>query len=275
MELNELKQEAVNLDVAEVREVFVSSLNYPSRHHAKDYRGIWNTTQDKIACIASKNYEITQHKDVVNGVVDALQRLNMNATASLKTQGHRMFVDINFPDAKLYLNEVNETFTSGLRIINSYDKSTGIMVLPELKRLACMNGMVVHQSFMEGISIRHTSKLVADFEGTVEKMLKQMVNGCDKLKAMVNDCIGDSIEWVAVEKIMEGLIGRKKHIEAIKEKLENRTTPTSRWDLYNAITNYATHDEHLTPNINQWLQNKAQKVLTTPLVQLVPTPKTE
>ncbi|MCJ7767821.1 hypothetical protein MUP79_05485, partial [Candidatus Bathyarchaeota archaeon] len=110
---------------------------------------------------------------------------------------------------------------------------------------------------------------VEDFQSTIELMLKEMVNSNEKLKEMVNNCIGDSIEWEMMERILRSLNPADKHFEALKNKLKGIERPT-RWDLYNAFTEYATHGEQISPNVEAALQTKAQKVLETPLLQLVP-----
>jgi hypothetical protein len=76
----------------------------------------------------------------------------------------------------------------------------------------------------------------------------------------------DSIEYSLVYKILSIVIGlgKEKHIKGILSKLERKKRIT-RWELYNAITNYATHGEQIKPNLEMWLQEKSNKVLKNPL----------
>lgn len=248
------------LDIGEVREVYIKNEDIQK---TEDYKAIWNVSQNKLGCIASNSYNLIQHREVVNAMVSAINNLEIEHNISIKSSGHRIFVDVSFPKTKLYVSEVGEEFIGGLRLINSYDKTTGLLILPRLERLICANGMVI-KTFVSGYCIRHNQKLVKNFEGIIEKALNDMINSCDKLKAMVNECIGDSVEWALVEKILKNLVSREKHIEGIFSKLEQKETVT-RWDIYNAITNYATNGEQLKPNVENWLQNKAQKLLEKPL----------
>lgn len=87
------------------------------------------------------------------------------------------------------------------------------------------------------------------------------------------DSIGDSIEWEIMERILRSVSGAKKHFEAIKEILHKGSESYTRWDLYNAFTNYATHGQQLTPNVEQMMQTKAEKILLTPLVEMIPEVK--
>lgn len=266
--LAELRNEALLLDTAEVRPIMVS----PYNAEEKGFKAIWNNEQEQVATIVSDRYNLVQHRQVIHSVIDAISGLNLKATGQIGNAGNRVFVDINFTDSKLYAQQ-GEEFIAGVRIINSYNCTTGIMVLPHLMRLACSNGMVVNVRWVQAFNIRHTEKLAKDFQATIEKMIKDMVNGNEKLKALINDCIKDSIEWQSMVKILAKLLtGREKHIEAIKAIMTAKGTekPLTRWDLYNAFTDYATHGQQLRPNVENWLQNKAQKLLITPLAQLMP-----
>lgn len=250
------------LDVAEERSIYIKQ---PSGKFlkAKDHKAVWNLNQNALGCIASSEYNIIQHRHVVKSLIEALNNLNVQFTHKLQTDGNRIFLDIEFPSAKIYVQK-GEEFVAGIRLVNSYNKTTGLLILPRLVRLVCTNGMVMHQGFLQAYTIRHTQKLAEDFQGIVEKSIKSMIDGSVHLKAMINDCISDSIEWKLAEKVYANLLHRKKHIEEIFKRLEHKDQVT-RWDLYNAITDYATHGEQLKPTIETWLQRKAERLLTTPL----------
>jgi len=261
-----------NLDVAESRKVLIPT-PAGSFMEAQRYQAVWNLSKNVLGCIASKEYNIIQHKAVVQSLFDAIKGLNLRYDFNMRTQGHRVFLDISFPDTKLLVEakglEKGEEFIGGIRLINSYDKTTGLLILPRLCRVACANGMIV-SSFIKGYSIRHNQELVKNFEVIIETAIGDMINSCDKLKAVVNDCIEDSIEWSVVELILEKLISYEKHrigiLQILKsnEKLKSQPKLT-RWDIYNAVTQYATHGAQLKPSIESWLQGRAQKLLETKL----------
>ena len=267
MNMQELSQH--QFDSAELRQVFVADAA-GAPQQSKHHKAVYNINKGQIAAVVSDRYKLVQHREMVRAVSAAITDLNINAAAEVKEANNRLFVDIEFADSKLYVDK-GEEFIAGLRIINSYDKSTGITVTPRLKRLVCLNGMVIQTGFVREYSITHIKSLREDFSAVVEKMLNAMINNNDKLKAMVNDCIGDSIEWELLDKILSRLCWHTtKHIDAIKKKLAEIEKPT-RWDVYNAFTNYATHGQHIKPNVEAELQKRANKLLVTPLQLLVPT----
>lgn len=228
----------------------------------KSYKAIYNVNMGQVASIVSEGYSLIQHKDIANSFIDACGRLNMNTKVNIRQHRHRMIMDIEFPDSKMYVAK-GEEFIVGFRLVNSYDKSTGVMIIPRLVRLVCLNGMVVPFGLNTvNFSYRHNQTMVENFSGFIEKALTETINSNDKLKAMVNGCIADSAEWSIVEALMPKLFVAKKHMDAIRENLAGLDKVT-RWDLYNAITKYATHSEHLKPNVEMWLQRQADKIMTT------------
>lgn len=277
MQIAELKNLAMSFDTAEKRPVFVGAdVNVTDGSNAvldKDHFAVWNVDKKKVASVVSDQYNLIQHKTVVDEVVEAVSNLAIPAEVTkVNNCGNKVFIDINFTQAKLYVKQ-GEEFYTGIRIVNSYDKTTGIMVLPHLVRLACSNGMVANVGWVKEFCVAHSDKLAKDFASIIPKMIMSMADNSDKFTAMVNNCIGDSIEWALLDKIMNDLLAnRKKHYEAIKFRVKENCgdrLPT-RWDVYNAFTSYATHGQQIKPTIENWLQNRAQKVLVTPLVDLVP-----
>lgn len=269
MKLHELKLEAMRFDRAEeVSPIYYKDKTTQAEIEIEGWKGISNIDKQKIATMASKGYNIVQHREVVEAVVDAVSNLNISAEARVRDNGNSIFVDLTFDQEKMTLRE-GEEFFAGVRIINSYNKSTGIVVAPRLLRCVCSNGMVVNK-IIPGYSVKHTKKLTEDFESIVQKLLAKMINSIEAFKTIIDNCIGDSIEWELMDKILKNKSGAEKHYDAIKSLLPKNP---SRWDLYNAFTKYATHGEQIRPTVEQRLQMTSQQILTTPLLELVPKEK--
>ena len=258
-----METQITQLDSAIERPLFVGASPLPETN----WKAVYNVSKGQVASIVSKDYEIIQHQDVARDFLTACANLNIKTKTKLNNHGNRIFIDVEFPDSKLYVQK-GEEFIAGFRLINSYDKTTGIMIVPRLVRLVCSNGMIMDvKGFVQSFSYRHNQEMAKNFGGYIEKALKDTINSNDKLKAMVNECIIDSVEWEILDKVLEGLIQTKKHYEAISELMKDKEP--NRWELYNAITNYATHGEQLSPNVEMVLQGKAQRVLVTPMKRLV------
>ena len=250
------KQKIMQLDTAHEEPIWEGN----DKILSESWKAIYNDrTQNCIAHVSS-NYQLVQHRDVADSMVEALSNLNIKHEVNVINGENLMILDINFPDAKLYVKK-GEEFTAGFRLINSYNKSSGIIIAPKLVRLICDNGMVINsKNFVKTFQCNHTSKQVNDFESQVQIMLKEVINASDKLKAMINDCIGDSVEWAITDSILKKVFNfPKKHSAKILEKLDS-SKPVTRWDLYNALTDYATHNEQLRPRIEMYIQSKANNL---------------
>lgn len=261
--LAELRNASLGFDRAEEQKPLWFGEDKQSE--CKGWKALYNIDKKKVATVVSDRYNLVQHKDVVTSVVDAVSNLNIKSIARIRDGGNRVFVDLTFTDHKIPVKE-GEEFIAGIRIINSYDRTTGIIVAPRYLRCVCNNGMVVNK-IISGYAIKHSKKMTEDFESTVQRLLKKMIEQEEQLRNLVEDCIGDSIEWEIMERILKSLAKSEKHIKRIKRLIPENP---SRWDLYNAFTEYATHDAQVRPNVEQRLQTQAQKILVTPLQALVP-----
>jgi hypothetical protein len=259
-----MRPEVLALDEATEMPVFVGE---PQMRIDK-WKAIWNIGKNQPAAVVSKGYELIQHRDVAESFLDACGRLNLKVKANFKTAGHRAYMDIEFPETRIGVG-LNEEFVLGFRIVNSYDKTTGIIILPRLVRLICLNGMVVDsKNFVRAYNYRHNQDMAQHFEQYIEVALAEMVNSNEKFKTLVNGCIGESVEWAVATELLKELFKTDKHREAITAMLAEKPSVT-RWDIYNAITRYATHGEQLTPNVENLLQKKANRVLNKPCMVIL------
>ena len=257
----------------------------------KKFRGVDNITKGEMCASVVPYYTLIQHKEYFNGFAEALNRLNLNYTMKISSSGNRAFADIEFKDRNIKFDKLNEEFTTGIRLVNSYDKSTGLHLMPRFTRLACANGMILTRT-EKTVSIKHHSKLVRELEGFIEKRLNLIIAQDNKLQTWVSGSMKDSIEWRTTCGIIEKLFGQMKHREEILKNLgisvitvedkkskkkgvqyvwddkEKKKDKFNRWEVYNAITRYLIHGEHITTHIESLFHKQAEKVLTTPLAKL-------
>jgi hypothetical protein len=263
MDLAQLRNYALSFD----RAVEVKPLWYGEAkdQEVKGWKGIYNQSKKAMATLAGEDYNLAQHTDVVQGVADALLNLNIKADSRVGDSGNVIFVDINFPETKIGVKK-GEEFFAGIRLINSYNKTTGIIIAPRYMRLVCSNGMVMPSRMVKHFNVRHDSSMAKDFALVIPEIINQMVSFEPKLREIVEKSIADSIEWDLMKGIIRKLAVSEKHMKEIEARLPQNPT---RWDLYNAFTNYATHGSQLKPSVEQRLLTKAQVLLDTPLAMLV------
>jgi hypothetical protein len=107
-------------------------------------------------------------------------------------------------------------------------------------------------------------------EGLIDKIIKDVITNDEKLASIVSVSIADSVEWEAVRLLAKALFKERGHVKGILARVKaDDNGRVSRWSFYNAVTNYvSTSGSRLKPQIDAWLQNKAQRILATPIAQL-------
>jgi hypothetical protein len=147
---------------------------------------------------------------------------------------------------------------------------------------------MVMSRFDMTFSVRHNSRLIPEMERLIETKITAIINKDEELKAWVSDSMADSIEWSVAVKILTRLVTSLKHREHILKNLgisvitktekrkksihyvldNDNNKKLNRWAIYNAITAYCTHGEQITPNLDAYLQHRAEKLLLTKLERM-------
>jgi len=263
--LAELKNQAMGFDRAETRDVHV--IKNDQDYLSKKHMGVWNLDKDELACLAPKSYVVIQHRYATECLIDAISSLNIKAEAVLKTSQHGIFIDFNFPESKFELTTVGERFTSGVRVVSDYSKVAGLVIAARVTRLACANGMLVND-LVKPQRIKYTEQLKISIEGIIDRIIKDIISKDEALTNMINICLKDSVEWTALKLLLKQLFMKKKHVRNIFARLDHDKERITRWDLYNAVTHYATNGERIKPHIEVWLQNKASIIMKTSFAEL-------
>ena len=267
MGLAELKNKAMGFDRAEMRDVHIvkDGEDYLSRRHM----GVWNVDKNELACLAPKSYMVIQHRYAVEKLIEAVTSLNIKADAQLKKSGHGIQIDFDFPESKFELTEVGESFTTGIRVVSDYSQVAGLVIAARVTRLACSNGMIVND-LVKPKRVKYTEELKITVEGLIDKIIKDIITNDDKLANMVSNCMKDGVEWQALKLLTKALFKKQKHVKEILSRVKlDESGRVTRWSFYNAVTNYVSRwGSRLRPQVDAWLQNKAQKILKTSIAQL-------
>jgi len=267
MGMAELKNKAIGFDRAEMRDVHIvkDGEDYLSKRHM----GIWNIDKGELACLAPKSYMVIQHRYAIEKLIEAITSLNIKAEALLKKSKHGIQIDFNFPESKFELTEVGESFTTGIRVVSDYSQVAGLVIAARVTRLACSNGMIVND-IVKPRRVKYTEELKITVEGLIDKIIKDIITNDDKLANLVSISMKDSVEWQALRLLTKAMFKKQKHVKEILSRVKlDENGRVTRWNLYNAVTNYVSRwGSRLKPQVDTWLQNKAQKILKTSIAQL-------
>ena len=265
--LAELKNTAIGFDRAEMRDVHIvkDGEDYLSKRHM----GIWNVDRNELACLAPKSYMVIQHRYAVEKLIEAITSLNIKADAELKKSRHGIQIDFDFPESKMELTEVGESFTAGIRVVSDYSQVAGLVIGARVTRLACSNGMIVND-IVKPKRVKYTEELKVTVEGLIDKIIKDIIASDDKLANVVSISMKDSVEWQALQLLTKALFKKKQYVKEILSRVKlDENGRVTRWNFYNAVTSYVSRaGSRLKPQIDTWLQNKAQKILKTSIAKL-------
>uniref|UniRef100_A0A6M3MED0 DUF932 domain-containing protein n=1 Tax=viral metagenome TaxID=1070528 RepID=A0A6M3MED0_9ZZZZ len=217
-----------------------------------NHKAIVNPESKEIYAIASNQYKIVKHEEILETVEHAIAENpeygNYESSVWLSDNGAKMhanlrFSDIKFPVSKSKGDLVNPT----IDIFNSYDGSWSLKVVFGAFRLVCSNGLTVGETFMM-YKRKHFS------EGIDQERIKQMLMGSleqfsfqTELWKSWADRITTSQEY---ENVMEALPISEKDREAIGEEVEVssdirmdaiKTKTLTFWLFYNILCQYLTH----------------------------------
>jgi len=287
--LAEVKTAVKNMDIAKIVPLQMDDGGVIK--NIDNYVGVYNVSKGKFCTSVIPQYNLIQHREYFVGFAEAMNNLGMKFTMSMSQVGNRAFAEIDFPDNKIELKKLNEKFTSGISLVNSYDKSTGLFVAPRFTRLACTNGMII-TSAEKTVSVKHHSKIAQEINSFIETKLNAIINNSDDLQHWVSTSMKDSLEWNSCCKIVEKLFAQMKHREEILKRLgisvvtvtdkkskkksvtyvwddaQKKKAKFTRWEVYNSVTSYLTHGEHITPHIEHLFHKQAQRILMTPFIKL-------
>lgn len=261
---------------------------------AERYKGIYNTTSGELAQIVSKYYQIIQHNDVIKAIKNVLEKKNIDVSGLSKNYGNQVQLDLTFGGKKYKIKDDSQKgLNLGIRIINSYNRASSFRLEMFGYRYICQNGMALGQAMRQvKESIFHTGqvKTYQIIESITDEFLTNVIENSEGLQKYVSSCLIDSLDWKRTAKILEALLkhplhrkqicsllgisifeeldektGKKKFIYVLDEK-ERKII--NRWQLYNAVTNYATNWP-LGFSVEKTLQECAQKILTNKYEKLI------
>ena len=282
----EAQSVSMALNKAELRDIYVKG-NDGNMTVVDDIKGVFNTESNDFCAAVSKRYTLIQHGDYFQSFAESLTRLGIKYKMTIRQSGNTAFADIDMIGRNIKFDKLNEEFMTGFRLINSYDRSSGISMMSRYTRLACMNGMILTKN-VDVFSIRHSNKMAKEIDAQIEIKLKSMISENAELQFWVSESMKDSKEWDVCCKIIAKLIAVPKHrdevlkrlgivaIDVTDKKSKKRTTTfmwdrasekkdkLTRWSIYNSITNYLLTPS-LSPSVEAYLQKQAEKMLTKPL----------
>ena len=267
----ELKQKVMGLDEAYEREVYTKvpdgAVGMALGSHmdrSAEHKGIWNLDRNHLACIATKRYEIIQHREGFTAAANELESLGLSVFGRIRNYGDRVDIQIAFKDHVIEVN--GDKLNMGVKLHNSYNLSRVFGGELFSFRQACTNGMIVGK--VVHCQVRQLHMGLIDVPKLMKDFMADAINSSEKFKEYVSVAMADTYEWKLAESVLEQMLTIKKYREMILNRLKadnDQGKRLTRWDVYNSITAVATHGEKISAATFDYLQAKAQDVLIAPL----------
>lgn len=263
----QLKQLAMGAPFAVQRTVLIADETLATQP-ATEYMGVWNETSNKLACIASKKYNIVQHREVLEALSESLMDLNLSVRGTIEyyDDGDEMRAIVLFNEHVLK-DDSEDGVLLGFRVVNSYNCSKGFRGDIYAYRLVCTNGLSM-PVFDDGVYKRiHIGEFSAS--AGITEFIEKVIRLKPQFQRLIENSMQVELEKEAWVPIIERLVKHKKHQKRILE-LFNAVPKAkmSKWDIYNVFTDYMSHQP-----IAGWAQvyytEVATDVLQKPLETLV------
>ena len=232
---------------------------------------IVNTETDEIANVVSKRYDLVQHRKALDPIVDALKHIGRGVEGEIRKYqgGNSVVLKVKFDES--FEVEGDSDYIQGFTVRNSFDRSSSLKLSGYVERVVCSNGMVLQESVAPTLKRKHFGRVKTEEE--YKEWMEELLELSPQIKRTIE---GMADDWIKIEHVEDALrhVGIPKskagEIAGRVEEMDRTETEVSRRGLYNAITNYITHDMEgdVALSTEQKYQKKAQKMVTKPVKEL-------
>ena len=211
---------------------------------------VLDTENNKAIHLHGANYQLIPYEKILVGLSDALDKYNIDINdASLK---FKVSPDLNYMRLRIMFGDTgdfgtysmnyddNDKLKLGIEVISSYDASIVYQLRAMFLRLVCTNGMKSFENINSSIKKHVRNFNVDDSFDKLEHLNKTF----DNLKNTVEVYQGVELGKVDVEKLFKKFSNEsesKYHL--LNELLETDKEKSTLYDVYNALTNYSSHNQ--------------------------------
>jgi len=202
----------------------------------KGQHAIVDTMTQEVVSIKSEKYVLVQHGEILTNVYEVMKSTGLKVEkVNPQFLNGKMFCDITFKKHEIEVKK-DDIIQTGIRVVNSVNGSTGIVVMPFTLRLKCTNGMT-HRSILEKSIQYHWGnkmKLLSELESIIKMSTDSIVSIEEQYKHMMETHF--SMKVLDMPQFEE-LALPKRYVSAIEE-----AHPKTQWDFFNVLTALNTHD---------------------------------
>ena len=224
----------------------------------------------------SKNYNITEHKPVIEVIRSSVERANVDATGikesiKIANKGARMIYTLELPAHKVITPDGDSASLKFLGV-NSFDGSFPLILSVGAHQWACDNGQIFTKDATSLYKSRHTKGLDIDQGARIISRGIEVLENESELwhcwaKKKVTSPINLIAKMLGISVDEDGLVTtRSTKYNYILDKYSNhysRLMGNNYWALYNALTDWSTHapTKGSKANVSLMRQRKVSDIL--------------
>ena len=207
-------------------------------------KAIINAETGHLFKVASDNYTIVTHEDVVSRSREVVDKLGLEYTEKVRCtkEGARLYASYMVPTVEGEVS-VGDEVKMELIFSNSYDGSKSFTVGLRGHRLVCLNGMTVGKDLFR-VRAKHSgeikiNEIIRDAEKAINTYTDQVLpywRELTQIEVPILEVQDQMNELVAAKQIPEKMV---QGVLSSKE-IRSRETHTI-WNVFNAFTEYTTH----------------------------------
>jgi len=209
----------------------------------ENIHGLRNTATGKVTMSVSGRYHPLTHEEGFMPVLDAIEHAGIDRNMKMWVGDHRDSAElyILFPDLVFNEDRDGGTMMYGLRFMNRYDVKTSFKGQVFCWRLACANGSTHGELGELSISAYHVESHIQNLEGEISGFITKMLSSVTYLDSIIDTAIESQIEfpdYTSLAQTLGEVTGSARRGVAVADMLP---LETNRWQVYNAITEHASH----------------------------------
>lgn len=259
-------------------EVPISYLNHEyDEVYIDGYKGLLNTTTNEIANIVSDQYVPLQHEEAYTNFFDAVEGIGLEVTGQFRVGENIANLEYVVPDAELIADDSDGGIKIGGRVRNSYDSSTTFSASGFAFRVLCSNGMFLGATDVNGTKFRamHRATPMENSPDFIAKHVVALLDNTSQYQDVIDRARDFDISYddeIQFRNVMTSYLPSARVAERIIDDQWNGELNTTKWELYNDVTEYASHND-LSNSMYERIQNSAERILLPECDLAVMNPK--
>jgi len=206
--------------------------------------GVRNTSTDKITMPVSGRYKPISHLDGFTPVLDAIEHADIGHDMMVSLENHNDTAQLYVLFPSLMFNEDRDGggMMYGFRFKNQYDAKTAFRGHVFCWRVLCKNGSTHARLGELQVSAMHVDSHIQSLREKIDEFITGMLSTATRLDQLIDDAIESPIYFNNYDEVVHTLThyvtGSDRRSKVIAESVP---LETNRWQMYNAITEHASH----------------------------------